>query len=128
MVKVEKTTALQLCLSSGQPANPPKLKSKRRATSEEKEIAHFGAQTRALGRIKAGLQKRLYLGNLDSRRDWGFAGDYVEAMWMMLQHSEPGDFVVATGEAYSVRQFLDEAFGYANLRVRRNRLSLLPPH
>ncbi len=71
--------------------------------------------TRALGRIKAGLQKKLYLGNLDSRRDWGFAGDYVEAMWMMLQHSEPGDFVVATGEAYSVRQFLDEAFGYANL-------------
>ncbi len=71
--------------------------------------------TRALGRIKAGLQKKLYLGNLDSRRDWGFAGDYVEAMWMMLQHSEPGDFVVATGEAYSVRQFLDEAFGYADL-------------
>ena len=71
--------------------------------------------TRALGRIKAGLQKKLYLGNLDSRRDWGFAGDYVEAMWMMLQHSEPGDFVVATGEAYSVRQFLDESFGYAGL-------------
>jgi GDPmannose 4,6-dehydratase len=71
--------------------------------------------TRALGRIKAGLQKKLYLGNLDSRRDWGFAGDYVEAMWMMLQHQEPGDFVVATGEAFSVRQFLDEAFSYANL-------------
>ncbi len=71
--------------------------------------------TRALGRIKAGLQKKLYLGNLDSRRDWGFAGDYVEAMWQMLQHSEPGDFVVATNEAYSVRQFLDESFGYANL-------------
>jgi GDPmannose 4,6-dehydratase len=71
--------------------------------------------TRALGRIKAGLQKKLYLGNLDSRRDWGFAGDFVEAMWMMLQQPEPGDFVVATGEAYSVRQFLDEAFGYAGL-------------
>jgi len=71
--------------------------------------------TRALGRIKAGLQKKLYLGNLDSRRDWGFAGDYVEAMWLMLQHSEPGDFVVATGEAYSVREFLDESFGYTNL-------------
>jgi GDPmannose 4,6-dehydratase len=71
--------------------------------------------TRALGRIKAGLQKKLYLGNLDARRDWGFAGDYVEAMWMMLQHSEPGDFVVATGEAYSVRQFLEESFGYVNL-------------
>ena len=71
--------------------------------------------TRAIGRIKAGLQKKLYLGNLDARRDWGFAGDYVEAMWAMLQHSEPGDFVVATGEAYSVRQFLDEAFGHAGL-------------
>jgi GDPmannose 4,6-dehydratase len=71
--------------------------------------------TRALGRIKVGLQKKLYLGNLDARRDWGFAGDYVEAMWMMLQHSEPGDFVVATGESFSVRQFLDEAFGHVNL-------------
>jgi GDPmannose 4,6-dehydratase len=71
--------------------------------------------TRALGRIKAGVQKKLYLGNLDSRRDWGFAGDFVEAMWMMLQQREPGDFVVATGESFSVRQFLDEAFGYANL-------------
>jgi GDPmannose 4,6-dehydratase len=74
--------------------------------------------TRAVGRIKAGLQKKLYLGNLDARRDWGFAGDYVEAMWMMLQHAEPGDFVVATGEAYSVRQFLDEAFGHAALDWR----------
>ena len=71
--------------------------------------------TRAVGRIKAGLQKKLYLGNLDARRDWGFAGDYVEAMWSMLQHSEPGDFVVATGESFSVRQFLEEAFGCAAL-------------
>jgi GDPmannose 4,6-dehydratase len=71
--------------------------------------------TRALGRIKLGLQKKLYLGNLDARRDWGFAGDYVEAMWMMLQHSEPGDFVVATGESYSVREFLQEAFSYLGL-------------
>jgi len=65
--------------------------------------------TRALGRIKMGLQKKLFLGNLDARRDWGHAGDYVEAMWLMLQQSEPDDFVVATGEAYSVREFLDEA-------------------
>jgi GDPmannose 4,6-dehydratase len=65
--------------------------------------------TRALGRIKMGLQKKLFLGNLDARRDWGYAGDYVEAMWMMLQHSEPNDFVVATNEAHSVREFLDEA-------------------
>ena len=71
--------------------------------------------TRALGRIKAGLQDKLYLGNLDAKRDWGFAGDYVEAMCRMLQHSEPGDFVVATGEAYSVREFLDVAFAHAGL-------------
>jgi len=71
--------------------------------------------TRALGRIKAGLQAKLYLGNLDAKRDWGFAGDYVEAMWRMLQHSEPNDFVIATGNAYSVREFLDEAFSCAGL-------------
>jgi GDPmannose 4,6-dehydratase len=71
--------------------------------------------TRALGRIKAGLQDKLYLGNLDAKRDWGFAGDYVEAMWRMLQHSEPNDFVIATGKAYSVREFLEEAFSYAGL-------------
>lgn len=65
--------------------------------------------TRALGRIKLGLQKKLYLGNLQSKRDWGFAGDYVEAMWLMLQQPKPDDFVVATGEAYSVAEFLDEA-------------------
>jgi GDPmannose 4,6-dehydratase len=65
--------------------------------------------TRALGRIKLGLQEKLFLGNLDSRRDWGYAGDYVEAMWMMLQAPEPGDYVVATGEAHSVREFLDVA-------------------
>jgi GDPmannose 4,6-dehydratase len=71
--------------------------------------------TRAAGRIKVGLQDKLYLGNLDARRDWGFAGDYVEAMWRMLQHDEPGDFVVATGEAYSVREFLVEAFSFLGL-------------
>jgi len=65
--------------------------------------------TRALGRIKLGLQEKLFLGNLDSRRDWGYAGDYVEAMWMMLQAREPDDYVVASGEAHSVREFLDVA-------------------
>lgn len=65
--------------------------------------------TRALGRIKLGLQNKLFLGNLDARRDWGYAGDYVEAMWMMLQASHPDDYVVATGEAHSVREFLDTA-------------------
>jgi GDPmannose 4,6-dehydratase len=65
--------------------------------------------TRALGRIKVGLQKKLYLGNLDARRDWGFAGDYVEAMWRMLQRDGPDDYVVATGVAHSVREYFDEA-------------------
>jgi GDPmannose 4,6-dehydratase len=71
--------------------------------------------TRALGRIKTGLQEKLYLGNLSSMRDWGFAGDYVEAMWLMLQQGAPDDYVVATGESYSVREFLEEAFGQAGL-------------
>lgn len=72
--------------------------------------------TRALGRIKVGLQDKLYLGNLDAKRDWGFAGDYVEAMWLMLQQVQPDDYVIATGESYSVREFLEAAFGYAGLR------------
>ena len=71
--------------------------------------------TRALARIKAGLQDKLYLGNLDAKRDWGFAGDYVEAMWMMLQVDEPDDFVVASGETHSVREFLEAAFEHAGM-------------
>src|SRR5580700_5627185 len=71
--------------------------------------------TRAVARIKEGLQDKLYLGNLDAKRDWGFAGDYVEAMWLMLQQDKADDFVIATGETYSVRQFLDEVFGYLGL-------------
>jgi len=71
--------------------------------------------TRALGRIKHGLQDKLFLGNLDAKRDWGYAGDYVEAMWLMLQADTPDDFVVATGETYSVRDFLQMAFSYAEL-------------
>jgi GDPmannose 4,6-dehydratase len=71
--------------------------------------------TRAAARIKEGLQKKLYLGNLDAKRDWGFAGDYVEAMWLMLQQPSPEDFVVATGETHSVREFLAEVFGHLNL-------------
>ena len=66
--------------------------------------------TRALGKILAGKQKELLLGNLDAKRDWGYAKDYVEAMWLMLQQPEGDDYVVATGETYSVRDFLDEAF------------------
>ena len=71
--------------------------------------------TRAVARIKHGLDKKLYLGNLDARRDWGFAGDYVEAMWMMLQHEKPDDFVIATGESHSIRELLDVAFGVVDL-------------
>ena len=71
--------------------------------------------SRAATRIKMGLQDRLYLGNLDARRDWGFAGDYVRAMWLMLQQDKPDDFVVATGESYSVRDFLEKCFSYLDL-------------
>ena len=71
--------------------------------------------TRALARIVAGTQKKLFLGNLDSQRDWGYAKDYVKAMWLMLQQEEPDDYVVATGEAHSIREFLDLSFGYVNL-------------
>jgi GDPmannose 4,6-dehydratase len=71
--------------------------------------------TRAATRIKLGLQERLYLGNLDAERDWGFAGDYVEAMWLMLQQDEPDDFVIATGERHSVREFCEAAFGCLDL-------------
>lgn len=71
--------------------------------------------TKALAKIMAGRQDKLYLGNLDAKRDWGYAKDYVEAMWLMLQQDEPNDFVISTGETHSIRQFLDEAFGYVGL-------------
>ncbi|HEX8336697.1 MAG TPA: GDP-mannose 4,6-dehydratase [Pyrinomonadaceae bacterium] len=71
--------------------------------------------TRAATRIKLGLQQKLYMGNLDARRDWGYARDYVEAMWLMMQADEPDDYVIATGETHSVREFLEEAFGYLGL-------------
>jgi GDPmannose 4,6-dehydratase len=71
--------------------------------------------TRAATRIKLGLQDKLYLGNLDAKRDWGFAGDYVETMWLMLQQEKSDDYVIATGKNHSVREFLDEVFGYLDL-------------
>src|SRR5205814_5336192 len=71
--------------------------------------------TRAATRIKLGLQDKLYLGNLDARRDWGYAKDYVEAMWLMMQAGEADDFVIATGETRSVREFLDAAFALVDL-------------
>jgi len=74
--------------------------------------------TRAAGRIKCGLQKKLYMGNLDSKRDWGFAGDYVEAMWIMLQQDQPDDYVIATGEMRSVREFCARAFERLDLNYQ----------
>jgi GDPmannose 4,6-dehydratase len=71
--------------------------------------------TRAATRIKMGLQEKLYLGNLDAKRDWGYAKDYVEAMWLMMQAEQPDDYVIATGETHSVREFVEEAFGYLDL-------------
>lgn len=73
--------------------------------------------TLAAARIKAGLQDKLFLGNLDAKRDWGFAGDYVEAMWLMLQQDKPDDYVIATGETHTVREFLHEVFECAELDV-----------
>jgi GDPmannose 4,6-dehydratase len=74
--------------------------------------------SRAVAHIKAGLQQKLFLGNLDAKRDWGYAKEYVESMWLMLQHDTPDDYVIATGETYSVREFLDEAFSYVGLDWR----------
>ncbi len=71
--------------------------------------------TRAVARIKAGVQKKLYLGNLDAKRDWGYAPEFVDAMWLMLQQDKPDDYVIATGETHTIREFLDLSFGRADL-------------
>ena len=76
--------------------------------------------TRAATRIKLGLQDKLFLGNLDAKRDWGFAGDFVEAIWMMLQQDQPDDYVVATGETHSVREFLEQTFNLLELDWRKH--------
>ncbi len=76
--------------------------------------------TRAVARIKTGLEDKLYLGNLESKRDWGYAKEYVEAMWLMLQQDEPEDYVIATGETHSIRELLEEAFSYAGLDWRKH--------
>jgi GDPmannose 4,6-dehydratase len=75
--------------------------------------------TRAVARIKAGVQKRLFLGNLDAKRDWGYAPEFVEAMWLMLQQENPDDYVIATGETHSIREFLDLSFGLAGLEWQK---------
>ncbi len=74
--------------------------------------------TMGLAKILAGKRQKLYLGNLEAKRDWSYAPEYIEAMWLMLQQDEPGDYVVGTGEAHSVREFLDEAFSYVDLNWR----------
>jgi GDPmannose 4,6-dehydratase len=71
--------------------------------------------TRAVARIKAGIQNDLYLGNLDSKRDWGYAPEYVEAQWLILQQDQPDDYVIATGETHTVKEFVEVAFGHAGL-------------
>jgi len=76
--------------------------------------------TRAIAHIQAGLQDKLFLGNLDAKRDWGYAQEFVEAMWLMLQQDQPDDYVIATGETHSVREFLEAAFGYAGLDWRKH--------
>lgn len=76
--------------------------------------------TMAAARIKLGLQDKLYLGNLEAKRDWGFAGDYVEAMWLMLQQEKPDDYVIATGETHTVKEFLEEVFRVAELSIEEH--------
>jgi GDPmannose 4,6-dehydratase len=76
--------------------------------------------TRAAARIKLGLQEKLYLGNLEARRDWGFAADYVEAMWLMLQQDRPDDYVIATGQSHTVRELVETAFGHVGLDWKRH--------
>jgi GDPmannose 4,6-dehydratase len=76
--------------------------------------------TRAVAHIRAGLQTRLYLGNLDAKRDWGYAKEYVEAMWLMLQQDQSDDYVIATRETHSIREFLDAAFGHVGLDWRKH--------
>lgn len=89
--------------------------------------------TLAVARISAGLQDKLYLGNLNARRDWGYARDYVECMWLILQQDEPDDFVIATGEFHSVREFTEHAFARAGITLRwegegvDEKASTLPP-
>ncbi|MBN2091923.1 GDP-mannose 4,6-dehydratase [candidate division KSB1 bacterium] len=74
--------------------------------------------TQAAVRIKLGLQQKLYVGNLDAKRDWGYAGDFVKAMWLILQHDKPDDFVIATGESHSVREFIELAFGELDIQIQ----------
>lgn len=82
--------------------------------------------TRGIARIKAGLDKKIYLGNLDAKRDFGYAPEYVEAMWLMMQQPEPDDYVIATGEAHSIKEFLEESFRYAGLGSYKKYIEIDP--
>lgn len=84
--------------------------------------------TKSVARIKAGLDKKLYLGNLDSKRDWGYAKEYMEATWLMMQKDTPEDYVIGTGESHSVKEFLEEAFSYASIGDWRNYVEIDPNH
>src|SRR5947209_6744031 len=75
--------------------------------------------SRAVARIQAGLDDKLYLGNLEAKRDWGYAKEYVEAIWLILQQDQPDDYVIATGEAHSVKELVEEAFSYAGLNWKK---------
>jgi GDPmannose 4,6-dehydratase len=97
------------------------------ATAEpEADSVEKGLQLVKPSKIKKGLQKDLYLGNLDAKRDWGHAKDYVNAMWLMLQQEKPDDYVIATGETYSVEDFLTEIFTYSGLGNWRNYVKIDP--
>ncbi len=82
--------------------------------------------TDGVARIKLGLENKIKLGNLDSKRDWGFAGDYVDAMWLMLQQKEPDNYIISTGKTHSIRDFLDEAFGYIGIKSWKKHVSIDP--
>jgi GDPmannose 4,6-dehydratase len=82
--------------------------------------------TKGIAKIKAGLENKIYLGNLDAKRDWGYAPEYVEAMWLMLQQDEPDDYVIGTGESHSVKEFVELAFEYAGLGDWKNYVEIDP--
>jgi GDPmannose 4,6-dehydratase len=92
------------------------------ASSSARRGETFGTRkiTRAIAHSKAGLQEKVYLGNLDAKRDWGYAKEYAEAMWLMLQQDRPDDYVIATGETHSVQEFLEEAFSHVGLDWRNH--------
>lgn len=84
--------------------------------------------TMGIANILAGKQSKIYLGNLDAKRDWGYAPEYVEAMWLMMQQEKPDDFIIATGETHTVREFIEEAFGYANLLPWEKYIEIRPEY